>query len=123
MSLALSRIILYVHDVELLKTFYVIHFKLAIVEEIEGEWVVLRAGAVEIALHRVGEAYRGKGAQHAISNAKLVFTLPSGLPERRETMLAAGAAMRNLKRYDGFPYLLCDGEDPEGNVFQLMQPD
>jgi len=27
------------------------------------------------------------------------------------------------KRYDGFAYTMCDGQDPEGNVFQLSQPD
>ena len=31
--------------------------------------------------------------------------------------------MGDLKRYDGFSQLMCDGEDPEGNVFQLSQPD
>ena len=35
----------------------------------------------------------------------------------------AGVSMLELKRYDGFAYLLCDGEDPEGNVFQLSQTD
>ncbi|OXC79628.1 hypothetical protein BSU04_05945 [Caballeronia sordidicola] len=27
------------------------------------------------------------------------------------------------KRYDGFAYTMCDGQDPEGNVFQLSQSD
>jgi hypothetical protein len=31
--------------------------------------------------------------------------------------------MRDLKRFPGFPMLMCDGEDPEGNVFQLSQAD
>ncbi|RUL72178.1 VOC family protein [Dyella choica] len=124
MTLALSRIIFYVHDVNLLKAFYVRHFDLSIVEEIEPEWAVMQAGAIEIALHRVGRAYRGGQAPYtALSNTKLVFTLAFGLAERREQMISAGIAMRDLKRYDGFPYLLCDGEDPEGNVFQLMQHD
>ena len=84
----------------------------------------MQAGAIEIALHRVGQAYRDEQApRRTHSNAKLVFSLPVGLAERREQMLAAGVAMRGLKRFDGFPYLLCDGEDPEGNVFQLMQHD
>ena len=37
MSLALSRIILYVRDVPLLKAFYLTHFQLSVVEEIEQE--------------------------------------------------------------------------------------
>jgi len=47
----------------------------------------------------------------------------SGLPELRERLLAAGVKMRNLKRYTGFAHLMCDGVDPEGNVFHLSQPD
>jgi hypothetical protein len=52
-----------------------------------------------------------------------VFSVPSGLNALRDKLVAAGVNMRELKRYEGFPYLLCDGEDPEGNVFQLSQAD
>jgi len=45
----------------------------------------------------------------------------SGLSELHEKLLNAGVRMRNLKRFDGFAQLMCDGEDPEGNVFQLSQ--
>jgi hypothetical protein len=41
----------------------------------------------------------------------------------REKLLSRGVRMRDLKRYDGFAQLMCDGEDPEGNVFQLSQAD
>jgi catechol 2,3-dioxygenase-like lactoylglutathione lyase family enzyme len=127
--LTMTRVILFVRDVEQLKSFYRTHFGLAVAEEIPGEWAVLTAGAVELALHLVGEPYRSvtpceEGEDDGTaSNAKLVFTVRSGLPELRETLLAAGVKMRHLKRYPGFPHLLCDGVDPEGNVFQLSQPD
>lgn len=123
MPLHLSRLILYVHDVALLKSFYQTHFALPVSEEIEHEWVVLQAGAVEIALHRVGEPYRALSARPNHSNAKLVFSVASGLIELHDTLTRAGVPMRGLKRYDGFPQLMCDGEDPEGNVFQLSQAD
>jgi len=29
--------------------------------------------------------------------------------------------MREIKTFDGYAYWLCDGQDPEGNVFQLKQ--
>jgi predicted enzyme related to lactoylglutathione lyase len=122
MPIQMSRLMLYVHDVSLLKHFYQTHFGLALKEEIEREWVVLDAGGVEIALHRVGAAYRELPARGG-SNAKLVFRLPTGLADLREQLLAAGVPMRPLKRFDGFAYLMCDGEDPEGNIFQLLQPD
>jgi hypothetical protein len=128
----MTRVILYVRNVELLKTFYQTHFDVPVVEEIRGGWVVLKAGKVELALHLVGREYRRDERQDAAarddgdgpsSNAKLVFTVKAGLPELREKLLGAGVKMRSLKRYPGFAQLMCDGEDPEGNVFQLSQPD
>ncbi len=53
--------ILYVHDVDKLSAFYREPFGFVPVEEIAGEWTVLRAGAVELALHRVGAAYGASG--------------------------------------------------------------
>jgi catechol 2,3-dioxygenase-like lactoylglutathione lyase family enzyme len=133
----MTRVILYVRDVELLKSFYQMHFDAPVVEEIPGEWAVLKAGAIDLALHLAGPEYRrgsladdgeqpnAAGDDHdgVASNAKLVFTVTSGLPELRERLLAAGVKMRDLKRYAGFAMLMCDGVDPEGNVFQLSQPD
>ncbi len=128
--LIMTRVILYVLDVDLLKNFYRTHFDVSVSEEIPGEWAVLKAGEVELALHLAGPEYRRDlpeagedGDEGTASNAKLVFTVKSGLPELREKLLAAGVRMRDLKRYAGFAQLMCDGVDPEGNVFQLSQPD
>ncbi|MCI3208087.1 lactoylglutathione lyase [Pandoraea capi] len=124
MPMQMSRLILYVRDVELLKSFYQKHFDLPVVEEIAAEWVVLDAGGIQLALHLVGQAYRHQPPSTSTqSNAKIVFSIVSGLPELREQMINAGVRMRELKRFDGFPLLMCDGEDPEGNVFQLAQAD
>lgn len=123
MPLAMTRLILYVRDVALLKSFYQTHFDLPLVEEIPGEWAVLSAGALELALHRVGLPWRNQEQHLSSSNAKMVFAVEAGLPALRESLLRAGIPMRDLKRYDGFPQLMCDGEDPEGNVFQLSQAD
>lgn len=123
MPISMSRLILYVRDVGLLKSFYQTHFEFPVTEEIENEWVVLKAGEIEIALHRVGEPYRELPNHTNTSNAKIVFSVESGLSELRGELLSAGVRMRDLKRYDGFAQLMCDGEDPEGNVFQLSQAD
>lgn len=123
MPISMSRLILYVRDVELLKSFYRTHFAFPVIEEIESEWAVLKAGEVEIALHRVGVAYRDRPTSGETSNAKLVFSVESGLEDLRETLVKAGVRMREMKRYEGFPQSMCDGEDPEGNVFQLSQRD
>ncbi|WP_027820638.1 VOC family protein [Paraburkholderia bannensis] len=123
MKLSITRLILYVRDVALLEAFYQSHFGLDVIERIPGEWAVLKAGALELALHRVGEPFRGHAGAASQSNAKLVFHVPAGLPDLRAKLIDANVRMREMKRYDGFPYLMCDGCDPEGNVFQLCQPD
>ncbi len=99
----MMRVMLYVQSPALLKDFYQSHFGLGLREEIPNEWVLLDAGGVEI--------------------VKLVFRVDSGIEDLRTRMAQAGVVMRELKRYDGFGYLMCDGSDPEGNVFQLLQPD
>jgi hypothetical protein len=104
MSVSMTRLILYVRDVALLKSFYQTHFDLPVTEEIEGEWVVLKAGEIEIALHRVGEPYRDRPLEANTSNSKIVFSVQSGLPALREKLVNAGVPMRNLKRYDGSFY-------------------
>ena len=125
-NVSLTRLILYVNDVSLLKVFYEAHFGLAVVEEIENEWVVFDAGTVELALHLAGTPYRDRGKSQQSrtrSNAKIIFSVTSGLIEFRQQLADAGVRMRGLKRYEGFPQLMCDGEDPEGNVFQISQID
>ena len=119
MAASLSRIILYVQDVDRLSVFYREAFGFGIVEEIAGEWAVLQAGACQLALHRVGEAYRGKPPTGS-SNAKLVFTIDTPLADMRKALLARGVPMGEIKSYAGTGPL-CDGRDPEGNVFQLSE--
>lgn len=139
MPIPLVRLIIYVRDVPLLKGFYQQHFDLPVIEEIEGEWVVFQAGKVELALHLVGQKYRNKEAaaptgtaeqgsdeksdKTAGATTKFVFAIDSDLNAHREKMLAAGIRVGNVKRYEGFPYQMYDGRDPEGNIFQVMQWD
>jgi catechol-2,3-dioxygenase len=123
MNVSLNRIILYVQDVGGLAAFYRDAFGLAVTEEIEGEWAVLKAGSCELALHRVGEPYRvtGKRSWKVGSNAKLVLAVDRELAELRAELIDKGVAMGEIKSYAGLTGPLCDGRDPEGNVFQLAQ--
>jgi hypothetical protein len=86
---------------------------------------VLRAGACELALHRVGEPYRVADASSwkVESNAKLVLTVDRELTALRAELVAKGIPMREIKSYPDLTVTgpLCDGEDPEGNVFQIAQ--
>jgi len=123
MNLSLTRVILYVQDVRRLRDFYRDALKLSVVEEIEGEWAVLKAGACQLALHRVGKPYRvaDPSAWKVESNAKLVMTVERDLEELRAELIGKGVAMGRIKSYPPLTGPLCDGEDPEGNVFQLAQ--
>ncbi|HEV3430213.1 MAG TPA: hypothetical protein VG320_20225 [Paraburkholderia sp.] len=67
MQFSMTRLILYVYDVDLLRSFYQKHFELGVTAKLNAEGVPMR--------------------------------------------------------FDGFPWLMCDGCDPEGNIFQLCQPD
>jgi catechol-2,3-dioxygenase len=123
MNTSLSRIILYVQDVGLLTRFYRDILGLPIVQEIEDEWVVFRPGSCELALHRVGRPYRVADASSwkVQTNVKFVLVVTREIAELRAELVSKGVPMREIKSYPGFPGPLCDGEDPEGNVFQLQQ--
>jgi predicted enzyme related to lactoylglutathione lyase len=123
MYASLDRIILYVQDVERLANFYKDAFQLPVVEEIKGEWAVLQIGACQLALHRVGEPYRvaDTSSWQVETNAKLVISVTRDLRELRAELMSKGVPMRGIKSFPGLTGPLCDGADPEGNVFQLAQ--
>lgn len=122
-KLEFGRIIIFGHRVEKLKSFYVDNFGLSVVEEIAGQWIVLNAGHVEIAIHKVGQGYGPEAGKEfrAESNTKLVFYIISNLESFRQRLVDRGVAMGDVKSFEGIHSLFCDGEDPEGNVFQIEQ--
>ena len=123
MRVVLNRVILYVQDVDRLATFYQQALGLPVVEEIKGNWSVLAAGPCQLALHRVGKPYRvaDPASWQVESNAKVVMTVDRSLAEFRAELTAKGVPMGEIKSYPGLTGPLCDGKDPEGNVFQLAQ--
>jgi catechol-2,3-dioxygenase len=123
MFASLDRVILYVQDVERLKNFYKEIFEFPIIEEIKDEWVVFDVGACELALHRVGKPYRvaDTSSWKIETNAKLVLSVARDLNEMRAELVRQGVPMGDIKVYPGLTGPLCDGTDPEGNVFQLAQ--
>lgn len=131
MSIPLVRLIIYVRDVATIKAFYRTYFELPVVEEIGGEWVVFQAGGIELALHLMGARYRDTAAsprspmqdESTGPTTKFVFAITSDLAAHRARLQAAGTWVGELKRYEGFPYEMYDGRDPEGNVFQVMRFD
>ena len=123
MNLNLNIIIFYVQNVDKLKAFYVDTLKLEVVEEIQGEWIVLKAGACNIGLHKMGAEYLEKDQEEFQfeSNTKLVFEIDADINQIRADLINKKVFMKEIKTFDNYPYWLCDGKDPEGNVFQLKQ--
>ena len=123
MKLNLTTIILFVQDIEKLKQFYVNLLQLEVLEEIPSEWVLLQAGHCTIGLHQVGQQYlqHSEETSGTETNTKIVFETEEDLHVIREQLLSHHIPMREVKTFDNYGYWLCDGEDPEGNVFQLKQ--
>ncbi|PZR33699.1 MAG: hypothetical protein DI538_17645, partial [Azospira oryzae] len=122
-TFSLGRIIIFGHLVDKLKTFYVDNFDFAVVEEIKDQWIVLNAGQIELALHKIGPGYvPEEGKEFRVeSNSKFVFYISDNLVGFRQRLVDKGVVMGDIQSYQGIDSLFCDGEDPEGNVFQIEQ--
>ncbi|MBD1386928.1 VOC family protein [Mucilaginibacter rigui] len=119
----LDTIILYVQNVDRLKSFYTNVFNLKIVEEYESIWTLLDVGNSMIGLHKIGDKYlnASEGSFKFNNNTKIVFEINEDINEVRRDFISQNVVMREIKTFDNYDYWLCDGEDPEGNVFQLKQ--
>jgi len=122
-KVALDTIILYVQNVNRLKSFYKNIFNLKIIEEYQSIWALLDAGSCKIGLHKIGDKYlnENKGVFKFDNNTKIVFEINEDINEVRAHFINQNVVMRETKTFDNYDYWLCDGEDPEGNVFQLKQ--
>jgi catechol-2,3-dioxygenase len=123
MKLNLETIIIFVQNVDKLKLFYVNILKLEIVEEFQSEWLLLKAGNCKIGLHKIGDQYleSSKGEFKFNNNTKIVFEIEEDINKVREHLLEKNVFIKEIKTFESYNYWLCDGEDPEGNVFQLKQ--
>lgn len=123
MKLALDTIVLYVQNVDRLRKFYTDVLGLEIIEDDKAVWVLLRAGNACVGLHKIGEQYLSEISEgyKFDNNTKIVFKIEQDIYDIRQLLIDKNVLMREVKNYDNYDYLLCDGEDPEGNVFQLKQ--
>lgn len=123
MKINLDTIILFAQSVDKLKSFYVDILQLEMLEESKSEWLLLKAGNCNIGLHKMGDQYTNKhqGEFKQDNNIKIVFQIDDDIHIIREQLLHKKIIMREVKTFDHYDFLVCDGEDPEGNVFQLKQ--
>jgi catechol-2,3-dioxygenase len=123
MKLQLESIIIFVQDIDHLKSFYEGILGLEVVEEYPSQWLLLKAGNCHIGLHKIGAAYLDENQVpfKFDNNTKIVFETAEDIHALREQLLNQQVQLKEVTTFDGYDYWLCDGEDPEGNVFQLRQ--
>lgn len=120
MDVKFDILILYVQNIALVKKFYTENFNLPVIEE-DPSWLLLNAGAVHMGFHKIGDQYLEKiDAGHKFdNNTKIVFEIDMDIELAREEFLSKNIPMREIKTFENYDFWLCDGTDPEGNVFQL----
>jgi len=119
----LDTIIIFVQNLDLLKSFYVDILQLEAVEEFKSEWVLLKAGNCCIGLHKIDEQYLKdkKGTDKYETNTKIVFEIEDDITHVREYLVGKNVKLNEVKAFENYDFFTCDGEDPEGNIFQLKQ--
>jgi predicted enzyme related to lactoylglutathione lyase len=109
MKLELSRVILFTRDVAALGAFYEQVLGLALVPGADDQWREYAAGGCRIALHKGKSPSGDRGV-------KLVFGV-ADVAAARQHLIARGAKLGPIKAFGKLQ--LCDGKDPDGNVYQL----
>lgn len=121
LPLRLRRTILFAKDMRRMTDFYHDAFGLPVVSANQPGWVEFDAGGVSLALHDIPPRIAKQTVITTPPRAreetpiKLVFEVEN-LEAARRHLSAHGATMFEPKTWG-----TCDGLDPEGNVFQLIE--
>ena len=123
MKFKIDTIVIFVQNLGLLKSFYVDIFQLEVVEEFTSEWVLLKTGNCNIGLHMIGEPHlkNKKGTDKFETNTNIVFEIEDDMNSVREYLFDKNVKLNEVKAFENYDFFTCDGEDPEGNIFQLKQ--
>lgn len=108
----ISRVMLFVHDVPKVAAFYRDILGLKPLGEITPEWVEMQAGNCNVALHKASKPLHERGE----ASAKIVFGVKD-IPAAKAALEKLGVKMGKIHSFDGIN--ICDGKDPEGNLFQV----
>jgi predicted enzyme related to lactoylglutathione lyase len=116
----LNRVIIYVGNVEKCAGFYrnVFGFTALSSDLPTSEWIELETGGCRLAFI---QAHGRDGPIHSATGGpmnphKLVF-YAEDVAAARSQLVARGAMMGDVRIFGSL--VLCDGQDPEGHVFQL----
>ena len=111
MRLEMKRVILFVRDIEAVGAFYQNQLGLPVKDKpIEPGWLELDTGTCTLALHSGGEP------NEAHRSPKIVFALRD-VEQTRSELVGRGARLAPIRTFGGLEF--CEGQDPEGNLFQI----
>ncbi len=119
MDLKLSRVILFVDDINKTTDFYENIIGLKLVGERNDEFVSLDAGGCQLCLHQIPSEYLDSGNKYEAredSYTKVVFYSDDVERDRAE-LISKGVRMKEIVKFEGIEF--CDGCDCEGNIFQI----
>lgn len=119
MNRTISRIILFVADIDSMTRFYSDAIGLAVVDDSDPGFVVLGGSGCDLALHRIPVEIVGEGSRELPrqdSHAKIAFRSDDVAADRLR-LIGQRVPMREMHRYGTVEF--CDGIDPEGNIFQI----
>ncbi len=123
-QLEIARVIIFAKDMAKMASFYGSVIGLPRVEtpDDSADFISFDAGALQLALHRIPEEY-ARGIEitdppMARKNAviKVVFGAVN-VNQTRGELESRGATLGPVRQFGDLH--LCDGTDPEGNIFQL----
>jgi catechol 2,3-dioxygenase-like lactoylglutathione lyase family enzyme len=108
MRFGIRRVILFTTNFAVMRDFYRDKIGLEIIEEEDG-WADFDAGLIRLALHEV----RFKGTEGPFKLAFYCEDVEAGCAE----LTVRGVKMGKITRFGSIE--LCDGQDPDGNKFQI----
>ncbi len=119
MKADVSRIILFVDDIDAMSAFYGGVLGLDKLPGGTEDFVSFSGGGCEVCLHTLSEQYRSEGGEYPKredSYVKFVFRYDD-FERDRKYLVDNGLRMNEIVRYGEIN--LCDGADPEGTIFQI----
>lgn len=119
MKAELSRVILFVDNIATMSEFYEEDLGLERLPGATDDFVSFSAGASQVCLHSLPAEYRSEQADYPKREdtyVKFVF-YSTDVENDRQYLIDRGVRMNEKVSFGSID--LCDGADPEGNVFQI----
>jgi catechol 2,3-dioxygenase-like lactoylglutathione lyase family enzyme len=119
MNLKISRVILFVDDIQKTTDFYENIIGLKILDDSDKGFIIFDAGGCQLCLHQIPSKYIEPNNTYEAredSYTKVVFYSDNVERDRAE-LIAKGVRMKKVIKFEGIEF--CDGCDCEGNIFQI----